>query len=73
MCLSVCLLGLGIFLGMCMDLKVVKGWHISVISPSLSGSLSFKQRYFTSVSCSQPLTMKYNIERIPILDVSLVL
>lgn len=43
------------------------------ISPSLSGSLSFKHRYFTSVSCSQPLTKKYNTKRVSILDACLVL
>lgn len=43
------------------------------ISPSLSGSLSFKCRYFTSVSCSQPLTKKYNTERVPVSEVCPVL
>lgn len=43
------------------------------VSPSLSGSLSFKFRYFTSVSCSQPLTKKYNTKRVPVSEACLVL
>lgn len=42
------------------------------ISLSLSGSLSFKHRDFTSVSCSQLLTKKYNTKRVPVLEACLV-
>lgn len=80
LCLSACLLGWGwgyswVYACISRWSRGGRFWLLRMIwiSPGLSGSLSFKHRYFTSVSCSQSLTKKYNTKRVQILDACLVL